>query len=190
VPPGIVATTVGGENAFQFDSGPFGDGRFISTREYSFQVDLFEPMLVGGVSALSGNPDASGLGMSSFGDSWSVTIDNGLTSMPLLLVDSHGVTPDPFGLAPGPVLLGPAPLSQPEYSHVFLADLGSLAGQNVTVYFDLVNEDDSSQSMLTMSEPRMQETDPARIPEPHTLFTLTSALVLLTLLRRFRTSSA
>lgn len=143
IAPLLSVVPFGGGNAADFPTGTFADDRFIQTLEQSFVVDPGEPLFSFEFSLPDIVSDATGTGASSFRDALVVSLDRGTDFFELLLVDFSGALADPFGTAPGPVTLG-AP-TDPAFDFLFTADLSSLTGDTVTLFFDIINEDDGFQ---------------------------------------------
>lgn len=85
-------------------------------------------------------PDPTGTGASPFIDGFFVSVATGTDFFDLLLVDEFGPLPNPFGTAPGTVALGTP--SDTNLDFGFSVDLSSQAGSAVTLFFDLIQEDD------------------------------------------------
>jgi hypothetical protein len=73
-------------------------------------------------------------------DGWFAALGSGTDSFDPLLVDRFGALADPFGTAPGSVSLGAA--TDPTLDFTFDVDLSSQIGETVTLFFDLIQEDD------------------------------------------------
>ncbi len=175
--PFISVTDVGGNNVAEFKTGEFADGLFIATLEQSFPIIVAEPILGFDFTLPAVLPDPTGTGTSPFFDSLFVSADNGVDTFDLLLIDQFGALPDPFGTAPGDVTLGVP--SDPFFDFSFKADLSILAGETITLFFDVIQEDDGFQfdpfidNVQTSSEPTNV------IPEPNSVLLLGLGIAML-----------
>ena len=151
VPPLITETTVNGAPVYQFSTGTFADGPFISTLEFSFTPAADETNLLFHFALLSSSPDATGTGSSPFDDSLQVSLRDVGGTMTLLLVDPAGPTTDPFGTAPGPITIGPPEQSPLVFDYMFNADIKTLKGVPLQLFIDIANEDDGRVSSLILS---------------------------------------
>jgi hypothetical protein len=152
VSPLISVINPSGNFLAEFSTGEFASGPFISTLEQSFLVDAADPILSFNFSLPGVVSDPSGTGASPFLDTFSVSVFNG-GNKDLLLAVKDGAVADPFGTAPGPTAVGPS--TNPQLGLNFRADLSSLAGIPVTVFFDLSNEDDSFRSHVWLDDVRL-----------------------------------
>lgn len=161
--PFLSVANVGGNYVADFRTGAFSDGLFIATLEQTFTVDAAAPIVRFDFTLPTVSTDSTGTGTSPFFDAILVSMDDGIDFYELLLVDQFGALADPFGTAPGTVILG-AP-SDPSFDYGFTANVSTLANQNVTLYVDVINEDDGS--MATMTADNFNTgTAHAPVPEP------------------------
>jgi|GEM_PF-5465616 len=139
----ISVVPLGSNNVAQFETGAFSDGLFIATLEQTFTVTANKPRLSFDFTLPNAVADPTGTGASPFLDSLFVSLGSGFDFFDLLLMDQFGVLADPFGTAPGVVTLG-VPID-PLFDFNFTADLTSLVGESVTLFIDVINEDDGFQ---------------------------------------------
>lgn len=174
--PLISVASVGGNQVAVFDTGDFNTGPFISTLEQTFTVDPATPFLTFDFSDPFTSADATGTGAGPFLDAFAVSLQSGADFYDLLVLDQFGPWADPFGTAPGTVALGTSLAPSLDFSA--RADLSSLAGQSVTLYADMINEDDRFETTVWSDfyELQSQQTKKTVIPEPASL-TLWSLLL-------------
>ena len=162
-----VSSSIGNDFAV-FETGEFDDDVFISTLEQSFIISAAEPLLIIDMTFPAASIDPTGIGTSVFSDSYFMSLDDGTDFFDLFLIDEFGTLPDPFGTAPGAVTIG-TPLN-PTFDLSVTADLSSLAGQTVTLFLDVLSEDDGSQFSLNVDNVRTvaRPTNGNAVPEPMT----------------------
>jgi hypothetical protein len=177
--PLISVISIGGSSAAEFETGDFASGPFISTLEQTFTLPPDTSQLVFDFS-LSTAPDPTGTGTSPFLDSFVVSLTDSVDFFDLLLVDAFGAIPDPFGSAPGTVALG-SPMN-PALDFGLTVDISALAGSTVTLFFDIINEDDGSITTALLDNVAV----PAQIPEPHTLWLLVGGIFSLLVMGKKR----
>jgi len=163
---------LGSGNAARLDTGEFAtDALFIATVEQTFLIDPAAAMLTFDFTLPTQSVDPTGPGTGAFLDTLFVSVDDGVDLFELLLVDNIGPLEDPFATAPGPVSVGPP--SDAAFDFRMSADLSSLAGSNVTLFVDLVQEDDSQVSVFHAS-------NFALVPEPSSWLLAVLGLAALT----------
>jgi hypothetical protein len=163
----ITVEAAGSGNAAVFDTRQFADGLFIATLEQTFAVTADEPILRFDFSLPSLINDPTGTGTGIFPDALFASVEAGGDFFELLAVDDFGPLADPFGTAPGTVALGVA--SDPFFELSLAADLTSLAGGDVTLFIDLVQEDDGFQSVFDPTNFALTSETKGVIPEPVSL---------------------
>jgi hypothetical protein len=181
VPPLITETTVGGAPVYQFTTGTFADGPFISTLEFSFTPEADETNLLLHFTILQWTTDSTGTQTSPFGDSVQISLRNPTGTMTLLLVDVGGPTTDPFGTAPGPVIIGPPETFPLVFDYMFNADVKREKGVPLQLFIDIANEDDGRLSSLILSTNIEVRLYP--IPEARTVVLFLALLPMLTFFR-------
>ena len=142
---------------------------FIATLEQTYTIPDSTPFLNLEFTLPTTVADPTGTGTSLFSDSVSVSIDDGTNAYDLLLIDQSGATPDPFGTAPGSVTVGVPENSNQDF--ILSADLSAIADPNVTVFMDLVQEDDGVSNTYQF-DGFFQSVNPganAETPEPKSL---------------------
>ena len=164
VTPLISQTTFEGQDVWHFDTGDYATGPMISTLAFT---DIGPTSTNGNLlfefSLMTTTADATGTGGSMFPDSFTVSVFDGSQTMTLLMIDRDGYTTDPFGTAPGHVIAGVNNDSS-DLDYTFNADLRSLEGQTIDLYFDILGEDDGFISELYIGDDiRIED---SLIPEP------------------------
>jgi hypothetical protein len=176
--PFISISGVGGSNAARFKTGQFTDGLFMATLEQTYTIPAARPFLTFEFTLPVIEVDPTGSGTSPFLDSWAVSLQSGTDFFDLLLVDQTGPYADPFGTAPGTVTLGAA--NSAGFDYLLRADLTSLAGSEVTLFFDMFQEDD--EAIYEMFSGNSQQAEALKqkpvIPEPSSL-AIASGFVLI-----------
>jgi hypothetical protein len=186
--PFISIGTVGGSNAAIFKTGLFADGLFMATLEQTYTIPAARPFLTFEFTLPLIEVDPTGSGNGPFKDSSALSVLRGSDFFDLLLVDQTGAYADPFGTAPGTVTLGAA--KSPGFDYLFRADLTSLKGNEVTLFFGIFQEDDGfvfDLSACHFTHYEEQKKTPV-IPEPSSL-ALATAVVLIAALWRRRKST-
>lgn len=179
----ISVTEVAGNKVARFKTGEFADGLFVATLEQTLSVNASEPILSFDLTLPTVLPDPTGTGSSPFVDGLFVSLDDGTDFFELLLVDQFGIVADPFGTAPGSVALGSP--TDPNFDFNFSADLSSLAGENLRLFIDLIQEDDGFLFDPDIDNVLLRgAAEP--IPEPVTAMLGTSSLIALGLAVRRR----
>ena len=128
-----------------------------------FTVDEAKPFLRFDFTLPTTSLDSTGTGASEFLEAVIVGIDDGVDFFDVLLLDPVGHVLDPSGTAPGPVSVGPP--TNPNFAFNLAADLSTLAGQSVTLFFDVLAEDNGFQ--LEAIVDNVQTSPP--VPEPSAL---------------------
>lgn len=187
VTPLANVTTVGSNSFVQMSTGDFATGPFIQTLEQTFDFTSSAPVLMFDFGLPVAQPDPTGTGTSPFNDAWIVSVDDGIDLFELLLIDSLGALPDPFGTAPGTVALAPSP--DPFFDFSFSADLSSLGGQPITIFIDVINENDgflSNSFTADNFKTKSLEEPKSVVPEPSVLVlhAVGSISILLSLRRK------
>ncbi|MCX6878827.1 MAG: PEP-CTERM sorting domain-containing protein [Verrucomicrobia bacterium] len=176
VAPLITDVTMGGAPLYEFSTGTFAAGPFISTLAFQFTPAADENNLLLHFLLMSGTADPSGTGTSPFHDSFTVSLFDGTGTMTLLLVDAVGPTTDPFGTAPGPVTIGPPETFPLVHDYLLNADIHTLEGVPLQLFIDIANEDDGQLSKVWLGS--MLEIKDYPIPEPRTALLLGLAALL------------
>ncbi len=185
--PFISIASAGAQKAAEFKTGEFVDGLFIATLEQTFTVDIANPFLTFDFTLPVATPDPTGTGTSSFFDGLFVSLDNGTDFFDLLLLDQFNVLADPFGTAPGATTIGIS--SAADFDATFSLDMTSLIGDDVTLFIDLINEDDgfqyASPLMSNFAATPLPKTK--TVPEPSIIWLFgTGIFILLLITGRYR----
>ena len=167
----------GSSNAAEFKIGKFEDGLTFATLEQPIAIENSLPVLSFDFSLPTVIPDPTGTGSSEFVDTVIVGVDDGTTFFDLLLLDQVGSLLDPFDTVPGNTTLEPA--TDPSFDHQFRGDLSAFAGSTVTLFIDLLAEDDSFQLAPYLTNFQLI------VPEPAT-FTFCGVGLLLLVAHRVR----
>ena len=184
----LISVVMPGTNHFaELATGDFATGPFISTLEQTFTVDPATPQLSFDFTLPSTILDPTGTGLSPFLDSFVVSLLSGASFFDLLLVDQFGAIADPFGTAPGTT--GVAAPSDVAFDFSLVADLSSLVGESVTLFFDVINEDDGFESVFALDNVQLTGTG-AVVPEPSTFIIFVVGLLTFCSGLRLRRASA
>lgn len=167
--PFVAVESFAGDDALQMSTQDFGDGLFIATLEQQFTVDVANPFFSLDFVLPEIDEDFTGAAASPFYDALVVSIDDGTDTIELLQIDQFGALANPFGSASFDVELGEA--SDADYDFSLLADLSSMVGLELTLFIDLIQEDDgyvfvsALDNIRTGAAPAVQP-----VPEPASLW--------------------
>ena len=185
ITPIVSVVGTGNGSAAELSTGDFDTGPFISTLEQTFTVSATQPVLGFDVS-FSSVADSTGSGNGFFGDAFVAVIQAGVEFFDIALVDDTGVQVDPFGSAPGSVSVDSP--QNASLSVRVLADLTPIAGQTVTLFFDIVSEDDGRRSTAVVDNVGFPGGNTV-VSEPATLALILTGLCVGCVSRRRQTRS-
>ena len=177
VAPLISNVIIAGAPVYEFSTGTYTAGPFISTLTFNFTAAANEGNLLLHFMLMSGTADISGSGSGGSTDSLTVSLFDGTRSMVLLSEGVAGPTTDPFGTAPGPVTLGPPERFPLVYDYFLNADIHTLEGIPLQLSIDIANKDDGLVSTARVGTTLEIRDYPTPEPSSSLLLALTTLLL-------------